>query len=100
MVCTDDLRTGSMENVAHLPDSKDLEYVEDDASGRLDEVYCSAYSVDFEWILILKVGVLGTHDALGLALVKEARLSSPGRARSTETRWSSSARKLLGHRAP
>src|ERR687889_1082020 len=85
VVCMDNLRTGSLKNIAHLRDDIDFEYVEHDVttyidfSGRLDEVYhfaSPASPADFERIPIpiLKVGALGTYNALGLAKAKGARL--------------------------
>ena len=85
VVCVDNLVTGSFENVAHLIGSPSFEYVEHDATehmdipGSLDEVYhfaSPASPKDFEKIPIeiLKVGSLGTHNALGLARAKGARL--------------------------
>jgi len=86
VVCMDNLRTGALENVAHLleGEAEYFEYVEHDVStyihvsGELDEVYhfaSPASPKDFERIPIpiLKVGALGTHNALGLALSKGAR---------------------------
>jgi dTDP-glucose 4,6-dehydratase len=84
VVCMDNLRTGALENVAHLEGKADFEYVEHDVStyihvpGELDEVYhfaSPASPKDFERIPIpiLKVGALGTYNALGLALAKGAR---------------------------
>jgi dTDP-glucose 4,6-dehydratase len=84
VLCMDNLRTGSLENVAHLEGDADFEYVDHDVSayinvpGELDEVYhfaSPASPADFERIPIpiLKVGALGTHNALGLALAKGAR---------------------------
>jgi dTDP-glucose 4,6-dehydratase len=84
VVCMDNLRTGSLENVVHLRDEADFEYVDHDVStyinisGELDEVYhfaSPASPIDFERIPIpiLKVGALGTYNALGLALAKGAR---------------------------
>ena len=85
VVCMDNLRTGSPENVAHLHKDPDFEYVDHDVTtyidlpGRLDEVYhfaSPASPADFERIPIpiLKVGALGTYNALGLAKAKGARL--------------------------
>ena len=85
VVCVDNLVTGSFENVAHLIGSPNFEYVEHDVTehmdipGSLDEVYhfaSPASPKDFEKIPIeiLKVGSLGTHNALGLARAKGARL--------------------------
>jgi len=85
VVCMDNLRTGKLENVAHLRDSPGFEYVHHDVTthidlpGGLDEVYhlaSPASPVDFERIPIpiLKVGALGTYNSLGLALAKGARI--------------------------
>jgi dTDP-glucose 4,6-dehydratase len=84
VVCMDNLRTGALENVAHLEGEADFEYVDHDVTtyihvpGELDEVYhfaSPASPKDFERIPIpiLKVGALGTYNALGLALAKGAR---------------------------
>jgi dTDP-glucose 4,6-dehydratase len=84
VVCVDNLRTGSLENVAHLSREADFEYVDHDVTthidcpGELDEVYhfaSPASPADFERIPIpiLKVGALGTYNSLGLALAKGAR---------------------------
>jgi dTDP-glucose 4,6-dehydratase len=83
VLCVDNLLTGSLENIAHLRDNPDFEYVEHDVTtyincpGELDEVYhfaSPASPVDFERIPIhiLKVGAIGTHNALGLAKAKGA----------------------------
>ena len=85
VICMDNLRTGSLENVAHLRNSPDFEYVHHDVTthidlpGDLDEVYhlaSPASPADFERIPIpiLKVGALGTYNSLGLALAKGARI--------------------------
>jgi dTDP-glucose 4,6-dehydratase len=84
VVCMDNLRTGSFENVAHLEGLPDFEYVYHDVTtyvelpGTLDEIYhfaSPASPADFERIPIpiLKVGALGTYNALGLAKAKGAR---------------------------
>ncbi len=84
VVCMDNLRTGSMENIAHLLEDADFEYVYHDVTeyidcpGQLDEVYhfaSPASPADFERIPIpiLKVGALGTYNALGFAKAKGAR---------------------------
>ena len=84
VVCMDNLITGSLENVAHLSNSPHFEYVDHDVTtyidhpGELDEIYylaSPASPIDFERIPIpiLKVGALGTHNALGLAKAKGAR---------------------------
>ena len=86
VVCMDSLRTGSLENIAHLlgGSEPDFEFVEHDVSvhtrvpGELDEIYhfaSPASPADFSRIPIeiLKAGALGTHNCLGLALAKGAR---------------------------
>jgi dTDP-glucose 4,6-dehydratase len=84
VVCVDNLRTGSLENVAHLEAEPAFEYIDHDVTayidvpGELDEVYhfaSPASPKDFTRIPIpiLKVGALGTYNALGLALAKDAR---------------------------
>jgi dTDP-glucose 4,6-dehydratase len=84
VVCMDNLRTGDLGNVAHLQGSPNFEYVAHDVttyinvSEQLDEVYhfaSPASPADFERIPIpiLKVGALGTHNALGLAKARGAR---------------------------
>ncbi|MGH3147507.1 MAG: GDP-mannose 4,6-dehydratase, partial [Rubrobacter sp.] len=84
VVCMDNLRTGALENVANLEGEAGFDYVDHDVSayinvqGELDEIYhfaSPASPKDFERIPIpiLKVGALGTYNALGLALAKGAR---------------------------
>ncbi|MDQ4004177.1 MAG: SDR family NAD(P)-dependent oxidoreductase, partial [Actinomycetota bacterium] len=78
VVCMDNLCTGSLENIAHLQQDADFDFVNHDVTtyidcpGKLDEVYhfaSPASPIDFERIPIpiLKVGALGTYNALGLA---------------------------------
>ena len=85
VVCVDNLRTGSLENVAHLLDEPGFEYLDHDVTltieirGDLDEIYhlaSPASPTDFERIPIpiLKAGALGTYNALGLAKARSARL--------------------------
>jgi dTDP-glucose 4,6-dehydratase len=84
VLCMDNLRTGSLENLARLEGEAGFEYVEHDVSayinvpGELDEIYHFASPAsprDFERIPIpiLKVGALGTYNSLGLALARGAR---------------------------
>ena len=85
VVCVDNLSTGIFENVAHLEEEEPgFEYVDHDVTlpfgigGELDEVYhfaSPASPVDFERIPIeiLRVGALGTSNALELALSTGAR---------------------------
>jgi dTDP-glucose 4,6-dehydratase len=84
VLCMDNLRTGSLGNIAQLANEPDFEYIDHDVSsyinvtGELDETYhfaSPASPKDFTRIPIpiLKVGAMGTHNALGLALAKGAR---------------------------
>src|ERR671932_1082263 len=85
VVCMDNLRTGALENIAHLQGEVNFEYVHHDVTtyieypGELDEIYhfaSPASPIDFERIPIpiLKVGALGTYNALGLTKARGARL--------------------------
>ena len=85
VICMDNLRTGTLENIDYLRDDPNFEYADHDVttyidvSGELDEVYhfaSPASPADFERIPIpiLKVGALGTYNSLGLAKAKGARL--------------------------
>jgi dTDP-glucose 4,6-dehydratase len=84
VVCVDNLSTGLKENVAHLEGAPGFELVHHDVTlalqieGRLDEVYhlaSPASPKDFERIpvQILVAGSAGTHNALDLALARDAR---------------------------
>jgi dTDP-glucose 4,6-dehydratase len=84
VVCLDNLITGSLSNVEQLFGRSGFTFVEHDVStyihvpGDVDAVLhfaSPASPVDFERIpiQILKVGSLGTHNALGLAKSKGAR---------------------------
>ena len=84
VVCVDNLVTGTRENVVHLERDPGFEYVEHDVTsslhieGRLDEVYhfaSPASPKDFGRlpIEILRVGSLGTQNALDVALEGGAR---------------------------
>jgi dTDP-glucose 4,6-dehydratase len=85
VVCLDNLVTGDLENIApFLASEADFEYLDHDVSapinfqGELDEVYhfaSPASPADFERmpIEILRVGSLGTHNCLELALARGAR---------------------------
>jgi dTDP-glucose 4,6-dehydratase len=84
VVCLDNLRTGSLDNIAHLQGDDRFSFVRHDVSnhiwvtGPVDQVLhlaSPASPVDFERIpiQILKVGSLGTHNGLGLAKEKGAR---------------------------
>jgi dTDP-glucose 4,6-dehydratase len=84
VVCVDNLITGRMENVAHLRQRRDFEYLEHDVSipytveGPVDFILhfaSPASPIDYLELPIqtLKVGSLGTHNSLGLARAKGAR---------------------------
>lgn len=82
VVCVDNLMTGRNHNLAHI-DSDRLTFINGDVrefiavDGAVDYVMnlaSPASPVDFgRWpIQILKIGAMGTHNALGLAKAKEA----------------------------
>ncbi len=83
VIAVDNLITGSLDNVAHLKDNPDHEVIEHDVSkfieieGDVDYVFhlaSPASPIDYLELPIqtLKVGSLGTHNALGLAKSKGA----------------------------
>ena len=85
VTCMDNLRTGTLENVSSFAEDPNFEYVEHDVTtyidvpGDLEEIYhfaSPASPADFGRIPIpiLKVGALGTHNSLGLAKAKGARV--------------------------
>lgn len=84
VVAIDNLVTGTVDNIAHLAGRKDFKFVEQDVT----EFLFLDLPVDYVWhfaspaspidyleipIKTLKVGSLGTHKALGLAMHKGAR---------------------------
>ena len=84
VVCIDNLLTGSLDNIAHLRENEAFTFIEHDVTkfiaveGGVDNILhfaSPASPADFERlpIQILKVGALGTHNALGLAKAKGAR---------------------------
>ncbi len=84
MVAMDNLITGSQDNIAHLAGNPDFEFIYHDVSnfihvsGPVDAVLhfaSPASPIDYLKypIQTLKVGALGTHNALGLARSKAAR---------------------------
>ena len=84
VIAMDNLSTGDMSNIAHLFGRDDFVFVKHDVTnyiyvdGPLDAVLhfaSPASPVDYMQLPIqtLKVGSLGTHKALGLALAKKAR---------------------------
>jgi len=84
VICIDNIATGHLDNIAHLYGHDRFRFIRHDVSqhmwvtGPVDQVChlaSPASPVDFSRIpiQILKVGSLGTHNALGLALEKGAR---------------------------
>jgi dTDP-glucose 4,6-dehydratase len=84
VICVDNLLTGARSNIEHLFDGPKFHFVEHNVSepieidGQVDNVLhfaSPASPVDYltHPIPTLKVGSLGTHNALGLAKAKEAR---------------------------
>ncbi len=84
VLCVDNFLTGRRENIAHLEEHDDFEFMEHNVSeplfveGNIDAVLhfaSPASPIDYLELPIqtLKVGSLGTHHMLGLALAKGAR---------------------------
>ncbi len=84
VVCMDNLITGKMSNIRHLLGHKDFKFINHNVSnhieikGRLDYILhfaSPASPIDYLKypIQTLKVGSLGTHNALGVAKVKAAK---------------------------
>ncbi|MFH1590471.1 MAG: GDP-mannose 4,6-dehydratase [archaeon] len=84
VICMDNYLTGKENNVKHLLDRKGFSFVQHNVSefieveGEIDAVMhfaSPASPIDYQKIPIqtLKVGSLGTHNTLGLALAKKAR---------------------------
>ncbi len=84
VIGVDNLITGSTENIEHLASCDDYEFIKHDVTkyifipGRVDHVFhfaSPASPIDYLELPIqtLKVGSLGTHNALGLAKEKESR---------------------------
>ncbi|MDA0987471.1 MAG: SDR family oxidoreductase [Bacteroidetes bacterium] len=84
VICIDNLLTGSEKNIEHLSDNKNFTFIKHDVTKFID----LPGEVNFIWhfaspaspidylklpIQTLKVGSLGTHNALGLAKAKNAR---------------------------
>jgi dTDP-glucose 4,6-dehydratase len=85
VIAMDNLITGSRKNIAHLEGNPKFSFVEHnvtqyiDVPGNLDQIYhfaSPASPVDYAELPIqtLKVGALGTHNALGVAKAKGARM--------------------------
>jgi len=84
VICIDNLITGAAENIKHLFENPDFTYIQQDVTkyidieGDLDWVFhfaSPASPIDYLKypIQTLKVGSLGTHNALGLAKAKRAK---------------------------
>jgi len=84
VICIDNLSTGNMENISHLLGRKRFSFIQYDVTnyrhvdGELHNILhfaSPASPIDYLKMPIqtLKVGSLGTHKALGLALSKKAR---------------------------
>lgn len=85
VIAMDNLITGDIKNIEHHFSNKDFEFIEHDVtkhidiSGRIDYILhfaSPASPIDYLKIPIqtLKVGALGTHNCLGLAKAKKARI--------------------------
>ena len=83
VIAVDNLITGSPHNIAHLAHNEDFRFIRQDVSefifvpGQVDYVFhfaSPASPIDYLELPIptLKVGALGTHNALGLAKEKKA----------------------------
>lgn len=84
VVCMDNLLTGSLKNIAHLKKEKKFKFINHDVTkhikimGSVDVILhfaSPASPIDYIKLPIqtLKVGSLGTHNALGLAKEKKAK---------------------------
>ncbi len=85
VVAMDNLITGNLHNIAHLKNNPSFAFVEHDVTnfisldGPIDAIMhfaSPASPIDYLKLPIqtLKVGAMGTHNALGLALAKGARI--------------------------
>jgi dTDP-glucose 4,6-dehydratase len=95
VVAMDNLLTGSTDNIAHLAGNRDFQFIHHNVTdyiylkGSLDAILhfaSPASPIDYLELPIqtLKVGSLGTHNALGLALAKGARFLL---ASTSESYW-------------
>jgi len=84
VIAIDNLITGNMDNIAHLAGNPKFQFIRHDVTqfidlpGAVDNVFhlaSPASPIDFPMLPIqtLKVGSLGTHNALGLARAKGAK---------------------------
>ena len=85
VIAMDNLLTGNLRNIAHLSGEPRFRFVRHDVTqfiaieGPLDAVlHFASPASPIDYLLLpiqtLKVGALGTHNALGLAMAKSARL--------------------------
>jgi len=85
VICMDNLLTGNLDNIAHLRSRTDFEFINHnitrhiDLSEPVDYIFhfaSPASPIDYLELPIqtLKVGSLGTHNVLGLAKAKGARI--------------------------
>ncbi|MBW7908149.1 MAG: SDR family oxidoreductase [Kiritimatiellae bacterium] len=85
VICLDNLITGNLDNIAHLRDNPDYQFIQlnvvdyIDIPGTVNYIWhfaSPASPIDYLELPIqtLKVGAMGTHRALGLARAKKARL--------------------------
>ena len=83
VVCMDNFITGSPDNIKHLRQNKNFEFIKHDVTRHIDvegdidfvlHFASPASPIDYQRIPIqtLKVGSLGTHNALGVALAKKS----------------------------
>ena len=84
VICFDNLITGTTDNIAHLNDNERFRFVKHDVTEYLfleGEIDCilhfaspaSPFDYNDYQIQTLKVGALGTHKTLGLALQKQSK---------------------------
>ena len=84
VICIDNFITGSPDNIAHLIGNKNFKFIQHDVTnyiyvdGKVDYILhfaSPASPIDYLKLPIqtLKVGSLGTHKTLGLALAKKSR---------------------------
>jgi dTDP-glucose 4,6-dehydratase len=84
IICVDNLITGNKKNIEHLSNNQNFKFINQDISKHITinenldyilHLASPASPVDYQKIPIqtLKVGSLGTHNTLGLALTKKAK---------------------------
>jgi len=84
VICVDNLLTGSLDNIAHLFENENFKFIKHNitefiyVADNIDNILhfaSPASPVDFQKypIQILKVGALGTYNALGLAKAKNSK---------------------------